>query len=84
MRAQIACPVTPAHLAFSEDITILAMNKSIDQALASLLPTLNAPPTALLNLSASLLAQSRTKAGNLKSEEEIARTYACAHLACER
>ena len=61
-----------------------AMNKAIDQALTSLLPTLNAPPAALANLSASLLAQSRAKAGNLKPGEEISRTYACTHIACER
>lgn len=61
------------------------MNKSIEQALTSLLPTLNgALPSPLVNLSTSLLAQSRSKASALKPDEEIARAYVCAHIACER
>ncbi|KAI9687724.1 MAG: hypothetical protein M1822_001804 [Bathelium mastoideum] len=60
------------------------MNKSIEKDLASLVPTLNVLPPALINLSASLLAQSRAIASTLKPEEEIARTYTCTHLACER
>ncbi|KAL8894303.1 MAG: hypothetical protein Q9192_004433, partial [Flavoplaca navasiana] len=38
----------------------------------------------LVELAASLLAQSRNRASSLKAEEEIARTYVCAHIACDR
>nr|CAD37038.1 putative protein [Neurospora crassa] len=61
------------------------MNRSIEQALLSLLPTHNTTlPQPLVDLASSLLAQSRHRASTLKAEEEIARTYACAHLACDR
>ncbi|KAL8693713.1 MAG: hypothetical protein Q9218_001514 [Villophora microphyllina] len=61
------------------------MDRAIAQALNSLVPELNGPlPPELLELAGSLLAQSRTKASSLKADEEIARTYACANLACER
>ncbi|KAL8903096.1 MAG: hypothetical protein Q9207_004145 [Kuettlingeria erythrocarpa] len=61
------------------------MDKAVIQALNGLVPELNGPlPPELLELAMSLLAQSRNKASSLKPEEEIARTYACAHIACER
>ncbi|KXX77189.1 Origin recognition complex subunit 6 [Madurella mycetomatis] len=61
------------------------MNRSIEQALLSLLPTHNSTlPQPLTELASSLLAQSRHRASTLKAEEEIARPYACAHLACDR
>ncbi|KAJ4306780.1 hypothetical protein N0V88_000147 [Collariella sp. IMI 366227] len=61
------------------------MNRSIEQALLSLLPTHSAAlPKQLTDLASSLLAQSRNRASTLKAEEEIARPYACAHLACDR
>lgn len=61
------------------------MSRPIEQALLSLLPTQNANlPPSLVELASSLLAQSRNKASTLKAEEEVARTYACAHLACDR
>lgn len=60
------------------------MPTPIEQALASLLPTLSPLPHELLDLSTSLLAQSRARASTLKPEEEIGRTYACCHIACER
>ncbi|KAL8974118.1 MAG: hypothetical protein Q9197_001631 [Variospora fuerteventurae] len=61
------------------------MDKAIYQAISSLIPEYNNPlPPELLELAVSLLAQSRNKASSLKPEEEIARTYVCAHLACER
>ncbi|KAK7536180.1 origin recognition complex, subunit 6 [Phyllosticta citribraziliensis] len=61
------------------------MSRPLEQALAGLIPSHNGPlPPELTTLASSLLAQSRSKASSLKSEEEIARTYACAHLACER
>jgi origin recognition complex subunit 6 len=63
------------------------MNRSIEQALLSLLPTHNSAltlPKSLTDLASSLLAQSRNRASTLKAEEEIARPYACAHLACDR
>ena len=61
------------------------MDKTIIQALNGLIPSLNGPlPPDLIELALSLLAQSRNKASSLKAEEEIARSYACAHIACER
>ncbi|OMP88156.1 Origin recognition complex subunit 6 [Diplodia seriata] len=61
------------------------MSKPIEQALVGLVPAHNGPlPPELLNTAVSLLAQSRNKASSLRPEEEIARTYVCAHLACER
>lgn len=60
------------------------MPTPIEQALITLVPTLNSLPQELVDLSTSLLAQSRNKASSLKPEEEIGRTYACAHIAVER
>lgn len=61
------------------------MSRPVEQALLSLLPTQNSNlPSTLVELAGSLLSQSRHKASTLKAEEEIARTYACAHLACDR
>lgn len=61
------------------------MSRPIEQALANLIPRHpGALPHELIELAGSLLAQSRNKCSNLKPEEEIARTYACANLACER
>ncbi|PQE23161.1 Origin recognition complex subunit 6 protein [Rutstroemia sp. NJR-2017a BVV2] len=60
------------------------MNKAIELVLTNLIPRHSgAIPPALLDLSSSLLAQSRVKC-SLNAEQEIARTYACAHIACER
>ncbi|ERS94932.1 hypothetical protein HMPREF1624_08643 [Sporothrix schenckii ATCC 58251] len=61
------------------------MNRSAEPALRSLLPTHNGPfPPQLTDLAGSLLAQSRHRASTLKADEEIARSYACAHIACDR
>lgn len=60
------------------------MPTPIELSLTSLLPTVSPLPDELVNLAASLLAQSRTKATTLKPEEEIGRTYACSHIACQR
>ncbi|MCJ1391777.1 hypothetical protein MMC18_004642 [Xylographa bjoerkii] len=61
------------------------MDHAIAQALTNLLPLQNGElPTELSELAVALLAQSRSLAGSLKAEEEIARSYACAHLACSR
>ncbi|KAF2431060.1 hypothetical protein EJ08DRAFT_611272 [Tothia fuscella] len=61
------------------------MSKAVEFDLLSLLPGVTLPvPPKLVNLGVSLLAQSRSKAANLKGEEEIARGYVCAHIACER
>ena len=60
------------------------MDKSIIQALTGLVPTISPLPSELIELAVSLLAHSRNKASSLKVEEEIARSYVCAHLACER
>lgn len=60
------------------------MSAAMEANLHNLLPTLTYLPPELLALSISLLAQSRSKAPTLKPEEEIARTYVCCHIACER
>jgi origin recognition complex subunit 6 len=58
---------------------------NIEQALTGLIPTLNGPlPAELLELALSLLTRSRSVATSMKPDEEIARPYACAQLACER
>lgn len=58
---------------------------TIEQSLNGLVPTLNGIlPSELVELSLSLLALSRSAAHSLKPDEEIARPYACAQLACER
>lgn len=60
-------------------------NRPVEQALAKLLPThANDLPEELLSLSLSLVAQSRSFSTSLRPEEEIARPYACAELACKR
>ncbi|KAI1409950.1 hypothetical protein F5Y13DRAFT_78770 [Hypoxylon sp. FL1857] len=61
------------------------MSRTLDPTLLSLLPTYSKDlPQPLLELASSLLTQSRHLAGTLKAEEEVARAYACAHIACER
>ncbi|KAK4501290.1 hypothetical protein PRZ48_007097 [Zasmidium cellare] len=60
------------------------MPAPVELALATLLPTVAFLPPDLISLASSLLSQSRAKAASLKPEEEIGRTYACAHIACER
>ncbi|KAJ4134664.1 hypothetical protein NW768_004260 [Fusarium equiseti] len=61
------------------------MSRQIEQALLSLMPTYGSDlPPSLVELAGSLLAQSRHRASTLKTEEEIARTYACANIACDR
>ncbi|KAL2050114.1 hypothetical protein ABVK25_009617 [Lepraria finkii] len=61
------------------------MDRSVAQTLTGLVPSLNGPlPPELVELAMSLLAQSRGNASSLKADEEIARTYACANIACER
>ena len=64
---------------------MLIMDQSIAQALSGLIPALTGPlPPELVELATSLLAQSRSRASSLKADEEIARAYACANIACER
>ncbi|KAI1156576.1 hypothetical protein F4825DRAFT_262526 [Nemania diffusa] len=61
------------------------MSRTLEPTLYSLLPSYStALPQPLLELASSLLAQSRHSAGALKVDEEVARSYACAHIACER
>ena len=61
------------------------MDHAIAQALRNLLPSQNGDsPAELSELALALFAQSKSLAGSLKAEEEIARSYACAHLACSR
>lgn len=60
------------------------MNRSIEQVIENLVPRYSdAIPAVLVELANSLFVQSRSKC-TLKAEEEIARLYACANLACER
>ncbi|KAF3490849.1 uncharacterized protein GIQ15_00366 [Arthroderma uncinatum] len=60
-------------------------HRSIEQALAGLLPALAEElPRELVNLASSLLTQSRSSGASLKPEMEIARPYACAEIACKR
>ncbi|MCJ1472530.1 hypothetical protein MMC13_001179 [Lambiella insularis] len=61
------------------------MDLAITQALIGLIPSLEGHlQQELKDLTSALLAQSRSYAGSLKAEEEIARLYACANLACNR
>lgn len=61
------------------------MSRQIEQALLSLMPTYGSDlPPSLVELAGSLLAQSRHAASMLKADEEVARQYACANIACER
>jgi len=60
-------------------------SRPVEQALATLLPThANELPPELISLAQSLVAQSRSYSTSLKPEEEIARPYACAEIACRR
>lgn len=60
-------------------------NRPVEQALATLVPTHAGDlPQELLSLATSLVAQSRSFSASLKPEEEIARPYACAEIACRR
>ncbi len=61
------------------------MSRQIELALISLMPSYGTDlPPSLVQQASSLLAQSRNQASTLKAEEEIARTYACANIACDR
>jgi origin recognition complex subunit 6 len=61
------------------------MSRPVEKTLNEIIPRLSGPlPPELIELASSLLAQSRSKITNLKAEEEIGRTYACANIACER
>lgn len=61
------------------------MDKAIREALSGLIPAFSGElPAELVELATSLVVQSRSKASSLKKDEEIARPYACANLACER
>lgn len=61
------------------------MSRQVEQALFSLMPSYGSDlPPSLVELAASLHAQSKLKASTLKTDEEIARLYACANLACDR
>ncbi|KAG8627953.1 hypothetical protein KVT40_003826 [Elsinoe batatas] len=60
------------------------MPSAVEQALVTLVPSVNNLPIELTSLANGLLMQSRSKAAKLKPDEEIARTYVCSHIACER
>lgn len=57
---------------------------SIQRTLNLIVPTATTLPPTLIDLATNLLAQSRAKAPSLKPDEEIARPFACCHIACER
>ncbi|KAE8152905.1 origin recognition complex, subunit 6 [Aspergillus avenaceus] len=60
-------------------------NRPVEQALGTLLPThAEDLPQDLVSLALSLVAQSRSFSVSLRPEEEIARPYACAEIACRR
>jgi origin recognition complex subunit 6 len=60
-------------------------NRPVEQALGTLVPTHASDlPQELLGLALNLVAQSRAFSASLKPEEEIARPYACAEIACKR
>ncbi|KJZ80462.1 hypothetical protein HIM_00312 [Hirsutella minnesotensis 3608] len=61
------------------------MSRQTELALLSLMPAHGSElPPSLVELASSLLAQSRNRASTLKADEEVARHYACANIACER
>ncbi|PWW76799.1 hypothetical protein C7212DRAFT_357758 [Tuber magnatum] len=61
------------------------MNKALESTLSGLIPSLVGPvPPELIDLSASLITQSRNRISSLKPTEEGARVYVCAHIACDR
>jgi origin recognition complex subunit 6 len=57
---------------------------SIHRTLNLIVPTATTLPPSLIDLATNLLAQSRAKVPSLKPDEEIARPFACCHIACER
>ncbi|KAM0704809.1 hypothetical protein Q7P35_007595 [Cladosporium inversicolor] len=57
---------------------------SIHRTLNLIVPTTTTLPPTLIDLATTLLAQSRAKVPSLKPDEEIARPFACCHIACER
>ncbi|KAJ5894773.1 hypothetical protein N7495_006464 [Penicillium taxi] len=60
-------------------------SRPVEQALNTLIPThANDLPEELVSLATNLVAQSRSFTSSLKPEEEIARLYACAEIACRR
>lgn len=61
------------------------MDRSLEPVLSGLVPSLVGPlPLELVDLTASLVAQSRNRISSLKPAEEVARVYVCAHIACDR
>ena len=59
-------------------------SSAVHQELTKILPSLTNIPPRLTSFAESLLARSRQRAGHLKGQEETARAYICAHIACER
>ena len=76
--------LTSSPLIVSPSKCISKMPTPVELALTSLLPTANLLPPALLDLATAFVAQSQARASTLKPEEEIGRTYACCHVACQR
>jgi hypothetical protein len=84
-KSRLTRPDIEASTQLQTSTSTIMSRASVEQALTGLIPALNGPlPPELLELALSLLARSRSVANSLKSDEEIARPYACAQLACER
>ncbi|KAH6885802.1 origin recognition complex, subunit 6 [Thelonectria olida] len=63
----------------------MSRQTQLEKVLLSLMPQLSSDlPKPLVELATSLLAQSMHRASTLKADEEIARSYACANIACDR
>jgi hypothetical protein len=76
---------TPPFPRLIQNISPTMNNRPVEQALSTLVPThANDLPQELLSYAMSLVAQSRSFSSSLKPEEEIARPYACAEIACRR
>jgi hypothetical protein len=74
---------SPLNLRYHQGSTM--NNRPVDQALATLLPThAQDIPRELRSLALSFVAQSRSFSSSLKPDEEVARPFACAELACKR
>ncbi|KAB8342739.1 hypothetical protein FH972_022337 [Carpinus fangiana] len=85
----VAATESDAVKQYSKKAVVVIMQSqqaATSQNLHVLLPSYTRPtfPQELISLSQSLQALSRSRASTLKPDEEIARGFACCHLACER
>src|SRR4051812_37012620 len=69
----------------STTTAIMASFAQMENTILTLIPTSTTEiPEALTATAKALFTQSKQKIITLKPQEEPARTYICAHLACER